>query len=234
MAQYNNRRLMGNRSAKKSRITRYEYQEFSSISKFTEKEIKYLLLHFQSISKLHHDDGVIDYKEFLECLKLPDTLITQQIFKTIDLNGDNRINFREFILGLNFLMDEDQECLSNLVFKIFDLMQEKSFGITEMESVLLSSFKLFPGVKISQESLHAMLLRNLTEFRAEIHKKQKEVMLSRNSMAILKNIEPQLENLEAFRFDKESFHLYFKFHPLVFRMLSMSFELIKSNAKALS
>ncbi len=225
---------MGNRSAKKSRITRYEYQEFSSISKFTEKEIKYLLLHFQSISKLHHDDGVIDYNEFLECLKLPDTIITKQIFRTIDLNSDNRINFREFILGLNFLMDEDQEYLSNLVFKIFDLNQKKSFGIAEIETVLQSSFKLFPGVKIPPETLHAMLMRNLADFRAEIQKKQKEVMLSRASTNILNSIEPQLADLSAFRFDKESFHLYFKFHPLVFRMLSMSIELIKSNAKSLS
>ena len=224
---------MGN-SPKKAKITRYEYEEFSNISKFNEKEIKYLLMHFQNISKLRQDDGVIDYFEFLECLKLQDSLITKQIFKTIDLNGDNRINFREFILGLNFLMDEDQEYLSNLVFKIFDLKNEKQFGIDEIQQVLLSCFHMFPNVHISSEHLHSLILRNLQEFKSAIQIKLKESTLSRSSQIKLKKVLPQLDNLEAFQFESESFALYFKFNPLLLKTLNVSFDLIKKNAKTLS
>lgn len=74
---------------------------------FNSTEINNIYTHFKSISKMEKDDGVIDYDEWCAALEAEKSLITKRLFSIIDENHDEVINFREFLLGISFLMEEN-------------------------------------------------------------------------------------------------------------------------------
>lgn len=221
---------MGNTNPSSILITPTECEEFSSISKFKENEIVHLFKHFENISKSQLDDGVIDYQEFINCLGIKDSLVSKQMFKLLDMNHDGRINFREFVMGLNFLMEEDQKGISKILFKLFDVYNRKSFGVEEILIILQSCIDQFKYVKISSQMLKEIVINNLVEFRFDIRNKLEEPTLSHQSVDLLRKVEINLMNLEEFQFDEETFFIYFKLAPLTLKWLQVDFELIRQNA----
>ena len=220
---------MGN-SQKKLQITQSECEEFASISRFSPKEIKYILLQFRKISKIYLDDGVIDYDEFLCCIGIPNSLISEQLFNIMDSNGDKKINFREFVTGLNFLVDEDQAMISKIIFKLFDTRNVKNVGIEEIASVIESCLKQFPNVKISKEQIRNIIKQDLSDFAVDVKNKLEEPSLSFSSVRTLNMILENLKNLQSFRFNEETFFIYFKFNPVYFKWFQVDIDLIRKNA----
>ena len=55
------------------------------------------------MSKSIYDDGLIDKKEFFEYFKVKETYLLEKLFIYFDNNFDQFVNFREFILGNNYL-----------------------------------------------------------------------------------------------------------------------------------
>ena len=221
---------MGNTHKKPISITTSECEEFSSISKFKQEEIKYILYHFRNISKLKLDDGVIDYQEFLETLNAEDSIVAKQLFNFLDVNSDGRINFREFIIGLNFLLDEDQLGASKVLFKVFDLKNKQGFGTDEIFEVIYSCVKMFQYVRISPMVLRKMIRNNMVEFEGNVRIKLEEPGLSLQSRELLEQILGQLRDFESFQFNQESFFIFFKFYPACLRWFQVDLDLIKQSA----
>ena len=74
---------------------------------------------FNSYCNLVKDDGVLDYEEFLLMINKPDGTLTRQIFKGLDNNKDNQINFREFVKFISCFVNGTNDEKANLTFKIF-------------------------------------------------------------------------------------------------------------------
>ena len=60
--------------------------------------------HYLTISSIDTDDGFIDRSEFYQAMGIDgDSFFMERMFGLFDEDGDNQINFREFVSGLAIL-----------------------------------------------------------------------------------------------------------------------------------
>lgn len=134
----------------KSKLKKDEVEEFIVCSKkrFTKDEIKMLYSYFQTISGIDNDDGVIDEKEFGIALGLDgyaSSYFTKRIFHILDINGDEQINFFEFVSGLAMLSNkapmEDKLYFS---FRLYDVDADGKISQEELKMLLKVCLEAFP------------------------------------------------------------------------------------------
>ena len=204
---------MGNKKSK-VQITDSECQDFANISNFSADEICFLHIHFRRIAKSKSDDGIIDYHEFISALKINDSLISQRLFRVIDQNEDGRINFREFVVGLSFLVEKDQVSVSRFVFRLFDCENRHMFGINEICKTLESCLSQFPHVKLNSKFLREFVIANMEEFAVHVKNRLEGSRQSFNNVKSLNQLHLDLQNLKSFNFTPETFFIYYKFNPV--------------------
>ena len=133
---------MGGGNVKRSNLKTFEIQDFQSMSSFPNDVVKDLHSLFNTYCNLVKDDGVLDYQEFLLMINKPDTILTQQIFKGLDNNKDNQINFREFVKFISCFVNGTTNEKINLTFKIFANDESKLIEKNKMNEILKSSLQL--------------------------------------------------------------------------------------------
>lgn len=97
-------------SNKVPKLRQCELIEFSRQTLFSPEEVEMLYKRFYEISKSEVDDGVIDFSEFCQNTRLPNSqILADRTFRLFDANGDRVINFREFLIGLSTFVVKNQE-----------------------------------------------------------------------------------------------------------------------------
>ena len=211
---------MGTKTSKLKRINDYELNEFARQSDLTFEEIKDLHIHFKSISCLEKDDGVIDYEEFCGALKMDKSLIAERFFKIFDLNHDSVLNFREFVLGVSVLINNNLESLTKISFSIFDLEKTGEIERNNFVDILASCLEKIPSISIPRPTLESIVDQTFIS----IHKEFKTKPLS----------DPEEEEKE----NKLTINFYqytemVKKNPLILKWLQIDLEKIKSGAELL-
>lgn len=226
---------MGATHSKGPKITDVECEEFAAISKFKVDEIKLLHQHFRKNSKIIEDDGVIDFAEFLISLGIRDSLVAKQLYRMFDTNHDNRINFREFVMGVNFLVESDQFALSKVLFRLLEVKEPKGsgFGFEELLSMCESAASQFQYVRFPAGFLRNWLANDMQEFRKSCQRKLEEPGLRGAAKDSLQDLINRLENLQTFRFDENSFFVYFRFSPVAAQWLQVDIRVLQFNARQL-
>mmetsp|Transcript_10869 Transcript_10869/g.19033 ORF Transcript_10869/g.19033 Transcript_10869/m.19033 type:complete len:187 (-) Transcript_10869:337-897(-) len=124
----------------KADLKRKEIADFLKYTHFTEEDVKKLYGHFRSISGSIADDGLIDKAEFRQALGLPGSLFVDRMFALFDENGDNHINFQEFLVGLSvFCPKGSLEEKLKFSFKIYDFDGDGQISRDELMKMLEAS-----------------------------------------------------------------------------------------------
>ncbi len=66
------------------------------------------------------DDGVIDFNEFCTWMEVQPDDASQCLFRGFDLNDDQVLNFREFVLGISNLTHPKIDFIIKYSFSLFD------------------------------------------------------------------------------------------------------------------
>eukprot|EP00736_Rhodelphis_marinus_P010772 Rmarinus@m.7424 len=128
---------MGIVASTRAHLKRKELKTLSDTTNFTLDEIKALYKHFQDISSAEVDDGVIDKAEFQKSLGLRDGLFVDRMFGLFDANGDQEINFREFIVGLSvFCPRAEVKDKMKFSFQVYDFDGDGYITKEELKQML--------------------------------------------------------------------------------------------------
>ena len=113
--------------------------EFTEKTVFTPQDIQRLLLVYRKISGStgQGGDGKIDIKEFLTHIKFINEEIGTLIYKMIDTNGDHKIDFTEFVEGLNiFCNGSDLKMKIRKCFEMYDNDHSQSIEKKEIKDII--------------------------------------------------------------------------------------------------
>ncbi len=160
---------MGGGNVKRTNLKPFELQDFQSMTSLPNDILIDLHKLFNSFCNSIKDDGVIDYQEFLIMIEKNDCTLTKHLFRAIDINKDNCVNFREFLKFVCCFITGTFEEQSVYTFKIFandeTKLIEKSRMVEFIRSCLqiektlseyLNEKSLDDIVKISFEKLNIM------------------------------------------------------------------------------
>ena len=211
---------MGSKNSKLKRINDYELNEFARQSDLTFEEIKDLHVHFKSISSLEKDDGVIDYEEFCGALKMEISLIADRFFKIFDLNHDSVLNFREFVLGVSVLINNNLESLTKISFSIFDVEKKGEIDRDNFVEILYSCLEKVPSVVIPKN-----ILETIVDQTFEIIMKEGR---SKSSVT-----EEEIKQEEKLTINFQQYAEMVKKNPAILKWLQIDLEKIKSGAELL-
>jgi Ca2+-binding EF-hand superfamily protein len=211
---------MGTKNSKLKRINDYELNEFARQSDLTFDEIKDLHIHFKSISSLEKDDGVIDYEEFCGALKMEKSLIAERFFKIFDLNHDSVLNFREFVLGVSVLINNNLESLTKISFSIFDVEKKGEIDRDNFIEIISSCLEKVPSISIPRSTLESIVDQTFSSIQKEF--KSKSTL-----------IEEEVKQEEKLTVNSQQYAEMVKRNPNILKWLQLDLEKIKSGAELL-
>ncbi|KAM3143346.1 hypothetical protein pb186bvf_004407 [Paramecium bursaria] len=144
-------------------LTTYELQDFADTANLQLSDVQYLYKIFLNLSSLHKDDGVIDMQEFHNGMQYKSEEASQLFFKRIDINGDNVINFREFILGLSVFLNQNRTGQIKYLFKLLDKQNQNLITKQSMIELLQCLLSNYPEIKLNQNEIEKMVNEELRQ-----------------------------------------------------------------------
>ena len=106
---------------------------------FTEEEIKEWYDEFCQSSSKRHDDLFLHEGEFVKVYNSvyqgQSQDFAQHVFRTFDLDGDGKVDFREFILGLSFSGSSNLEKKLKWAFRVYDVNRDGYISNEEMRQI---------------------------------------------------------------------------------------------------
>lgn len=211
---------MGAKSSKLKRINDYELNEFARQSDLTFEEIKDLHVHFKSISSLEKDDGVIDYQEFCSALKMDKSLIAERFFNIFDLNHDSVLNFREFVLGVSVLINNNLDSLTKITFSIFDVEKKGEIDRKSFMQILSSCLEKTPSISIPKNVLENIVDQTFLNINKEFK--------SKTSLNLDEESKENKITIDFYQYTEMA-----KKYPFILKWLQIDLEKIKSGAELL-
>ena len=134
-----------------------ELIEFSKASNFSQNTVNMLHTIYIHYSKLHQDDGIIDYNEFCAIFMSDPNKALQSIFNLFDANGDSSINFREFLVGISSIYNDPKEKQMSLLFRILDEQESGAISKQHLLATLCEWVRIFPELGLSKEIIEKIV-----------------------------------------------------------------------------
>eukprot|EP00007_Cunea_sp_BSH-02190019_P007118 CAMPEP_0174240062 /NCGR_PEP_ID=MMETSP0417-20130205/17275_1 /TAXON_ID=242541 /ORGANISM="Mayorella sp, Strain BSH-02190019" /LENGTH=296 /DNA_ID=CAMNT_0015319089 /DNA_START=159 /DNA_END=1046 /DNA_ORIENTATION=+ len=134
---------------------------------FTEEEIYILYDRFQKVSALSLADSVIDREEFQESLGYRDSVFVNRIFSAFDLDGDDVIDFGEFVSGFSILCSNDMEKKTRWTFELYDVDSDGRIDKEELYGMLRSILHTNYLVSLSEKEIRELVDRTFREVDAD-------------------------------------------------------------------
>lgn len=194
---------MGIGKSKSNLLKSHELDEFAKVTAFSLDQINNLYTHFKAISALEKDDGVIDYDEFCAALETEKSLITKRLFQIFDENHDTVLNFREFIVGISILNEENVDMQIKLTFKLFDPEATGIIKADYVKEILLSSLNILETMVIPSNVVEEIVNRTFEELNKDAEKEDKTTIdftqyrkMVRNDPSILKWLYLNLDRVQ--------------------------------------
>ena len=144
-----------------------QMREFTEKTVFTPQDIQRLLLVYRKISGStgQGGDGKIDIKEFLTHIKFINEEIGTLIYKMIDTNGDHKIDFAEFVEGLNiFCNGSDLKMKIRKCFEMYDNDHSQSIEKKEIKDIINMSRINNKFIDMDDAHLEELVYELLQEF----------------------------------------------------------------------
>jgi serine/threonine-protein phosphatase 2B regulatory subunit len=125
---------------------------------FDKNELKIL---YKNFVKLDTDkSGTIEPNEFFDVPELKDNPIVQRIISVFDKNGDGKISFYEFVIGLSTLSSShNPEDKIKLAFQIYDMNEDGYISNGD----LFHSLKLLVGENLTDIQIQQLVDRTIIQ-----------------------------------------------------------------------
>jgi len=129
-------------SAKRSSVlpAHIEMGELTTLcqsSHFDRTQVENLYELFKAISASGEDDGLIDKTEFQKAMGLKRNLFVDRMFELFDANGDQSINFQEFVAGLSVFTTRAKEAeKTKFSFRMYDFNGDEMIDKHELGRML--------------------------------------------------------------------------------------------------
>ena len=212
---------------KKSALTSYELQNFIHSFELSEKQVVFLFDRFTSAAACRGDDGVIDYEEFLSLVNLRDGLFTRRLFTMMDASNDGKLNFREFLTGVNLLVTTDKDTLSDSLFELCDVRGSRSVSLKDLADLIVSALSQMPSVAIPRDLIERMIQRDLMRFKDAIYAETQRKIGNDLNMRRLHRVAHNIDAKEKeFHFDFDAFRLYVHLQSTVTDMQGFALNLL--------
>ncbi|KND03474.1 uncharacterized protein SPPG_00957 [Spizellomyces punctatus DAOM BR117] len=133
-----------------------EIRDLSNSSHFTHNEIRKLQTEFEKLADENHTINKNDFKRTLEqhvsCWSAgAQYLFLERLFNAFDLDGNERIDFREFIQGLSVFMKGTPEEKMELSFRLYDMDKSGSIEPRELIKIMSQMYSAFYNEDQSQK-----------------------------------------------------------------------------------
>ena len=124
---------------------------------FTKEELRVLYENFVSLDK--DKSGQIEPEEFLDVPELSENPIVKKIISIFDINGDGKISFYEFIVGLSSLADCCFNRLDKLkfAFQIYDNNGDGNISNGD----LFQTLKMLTGLNLNDVQIQQVVDRTM-------------------------------------------------------------------------
>jgi len=125
---------------------------------FNDVETKRILRRFQ---KLDSDGrGLLKLDDFLSVPELSLNPLLERVFRVLDTNGDERLEFAEFLAGISkFAQKGDLEAKLKFVFQIYDIDGDGFISNPELFHVL----KIMVGKNLTEAQLQQIVDKTILE-----------------------------------------------------------------------
>jgi serine/threonine-protein phosphatase 2B regulatory subunit len=130
-----------------------------SSTKFSEEDIKILYRKFRTIDA--DKSGTLTTDEFLKIPELAANPLLERVIKIFDADGNNEIEFTEFITGLSTFYSGTQEQKLRFIFRVYDVNNDGYISNGELFTVL----KMIVGSNLTETQLQQVV--DTTMLRAD-------------------------------------------------------------------
>lgn len=156
-------------------------------SHFDKTQVEKLYELFKVISSSGDDDGLIDKSEFQKALGLKRNLFVDRMFELFDINGDQNINFQEFVAGLStFTTRAKPEEKTRFSFRMYDFNGDQKIDKSELGRMLQAT------IDENKLDITAAQAQKLIDDTFEEAKTREEGFISLDEYTAMVNKKPQL------------------------------------------
>ncbi|KAL0488271.1 serine/threonine-protein phosphatase 2B regulatory subunit [Acrasis kona] len=135
-----------------------EIEEMQKGTNFNQKEIKRLYKRFKKLDK--DGNGCITSDEFFMIPELAVNPLVKRVISIFDSNGDDSVNFKEFITALSvFNSRGDKNAKLEFAFKVYDIDNDGFISNGELFKVL----KMMVGNNLSDIQLQQIVDKTILE-----------------------------------------------------------------------
>jgi len=113
--------------------------ELAAETEFAVPEIELLYEAFKKISDLKTPDGLIDVNEFKKAFGWEESEVAERLFHVFDLDGDQNVDFPEFVKGLAICRNGSVEEKTKLLFRLYDMNGDGRISKEELYNILRAS-----------------------------------------------------------------------------------------------
>ncbi|KAL0222271.1 hypothetical protein RCL1_002125 [Eukaryota sp. TZLM3-RCL] len=146
---------MGNSS---SSLSTSQIEEFTSISKFSPKEIKRLYRRFRRLDR--NNDGTLTQEEFLSLPELATNPLRDRVLQLFHLNQRDNITFKTFISTLNvFSSKADKHEKLKAAFAIYDIDGDGVINNIDLTKIV----RMLVGQTLSTSQVDQVVIKTMSE-----------------------------------------------------------------------
>lgn len=149
---------MGNAKSRGVTVPEAEMKLARENSRFTEIEITKLYEKFRIISGAMQKADTIELNEFMAALSIDSDALAKRIFNVFDCDGNQSIDFQEFVTGLSALYaDGSAKEKLEFGFRIFDADNDGSISKAELLQILRSSLQQHHMIELTDSQMELLV-----------------------------------------------------------------------------
>ncbi|KAL8437068.1 hypothetical protein ACSSS7_001225 [Eimeria intestinalis] len=135
-----------------------EQKDLVQAANFSERDIKKLYKRFRALDT--NQNGELDPHELFEVPEIADNPLVKRVLSIFDTNGDGRVSFIEFLVGLSKLAagtDEMQK--TKFAFDVYDINKDGHISNGELFAVM----KMMVGNNLNDQQLQQLVDRTILQ-----------------------------------------------------------------------
>lgn len=135
-----------------------EQKDIVQAANFSERDIKKLYKRFRALDT--NQNGELDPHELFEVPEIADNPLVKRVLSIFDTNGDGRVSFIEFLVGLSKLAAGTDETLkTKFAFDVYDINKDGHISNGELFAVM----KMMVGNNLNDQQLQQLVDRTILQ-----------------------------------------------------------------------
>ncbi|KEP65269.1 UNVERIFIED_CONTAM: protein phosphatase 2b regulatory subunit, putative [Hammondia hammondi] len=135
-----------------------EQMDLLHAANFSERDLKKLYKRFRALDT--NQNGELDTHELFDVPELADNPLVKRVLSIFDTNGDGKVSFVEFLVGLSKLAaNTDEFQKTKFAFDVYDINKDGSISNGELFAVM----KMMVGSNLNDQQLQQLVDRTIVQ-----------------------------------------------------------------------